>query len=374
MLFNRMLGFVSVACFCGLISWGCVERSEWITIAQDGSATLRIRYEAPEQELQGGDAMPSEASGWAIERSTKKENDKTKVILEGEKYSRPGEAMTSTFAALSDPDSDLYLSFPTTLRIEHRSDGDYYYFRRTYTPRRWAYVQHWQDVFFDDDDVKKLSDKAPEDLTLAERSRIVEAFTGFEAFKQLELAMAAIEQSLPTLAVEHGLMARQALINHYENKLEVSEKDGVRSGPIVEAIVACERLDPKGKEACIEQESQRILDAGLTAFADSLRIGAALNEDQLRRFDAAYDRAEREYAVTDALAGHAFEIDVRMPGTIIAHNAIDGELKIEEDSSRIQFHFDGKAFRDRKHELIVVSKVEAGNRRLQGDRSHDGSR
>ena len=56
------------------------------------------------------------------------------------------------------------------------------------------------------------------------------------------------------------------------------------------------------------------------------------------------------------------------------HNAFDDEVQIEGSSSRIRFQFDGKAFRDRQHELIVVSRVEAGNRGTQGGGRDGGSR
>ena len=117
---------------------GCVERDEEIVIAPDGSVVMTLTHKGDEENILGSDAMPSAASGWEVTRSTEKENDKTRYVLKSERRFAAGEQLPRTFAAAGDPDVDLYLDFPTTLRIEKRADGTYYYFRRVYTPRRWA--------------------------------------------------------------------------------------------------------------------------------------------------------------------------------------------------------------------------------------------
>lgn len=371
MFINRSIPIAATLCLMPVAAPGCVERNEWITVARDGSVSLRIEYEGTEHELQNDDAMPSAAGGWVVQRAVKMEKDQETVILTGQRHFAPGEDLPSTYAAESDPDADLYLSFPTTIRTVQRPDGVYYYFYRVYTPRRWAFVQHWHDVLFDDE-VKKLSEKPAEELTLAEQSRILEALARFEAFKELELAKMAVEQGLPNLPVEDILVAGRKLMNRYELELGERGENGVRSGLLVEALRECEMLGDDDKDRCIDDEAQRILDAGLDTFVRSLRHDAGLNDAEIDSFMQAHARTQREYAITNVLAGHAFEIDVSMPGTIIAHNAVEDDVQVSVGSSTIQFKFDGKAFRDRKHELIVVSKVEIdrGDSRKEG---RDGS-
>jgi hypothetical protein len=351
----------------------CVERSEVITVARDGSVIIELEYEGTEQELSQGDAMPSAASGWDVTRSVKEDDDEVKHILTTKRRFAPGELLPSSFASPDDPDADLYLSFPTSLRVEQRRDGTYYYFHRTYTPRPWAYVRHWEDMGFDDH-IKKLGEKPVEELTLGDRVQIALAFAGFEGFKQIEFAAAAAGESNLDIPIEHWLIARRALMSVYVKEMEVFEKGGVYSGPIVEIIEFCEQLPEPKQGECYDQEAERMLAAAYEAYIQSLRRDAGLSDAQVARFQQAYERAERYYEISDSLGGHSFEIAVRMPGMIVAHNALDDNVEQLDGMSSIRFQFDGKWFRDRAFEMIVVSRVEGRSRAGWKDRVHDGDR
>jgi hypothetical protein len=63
-----------------------------------------------------------------------------------------------------------------------------------------------------------------------------------------------------------------------------------------------------------------------------------------------------------------------MPGMIVAHNALDDNVEQLDGMSSIRFQFDGKWFRDRAFEMIVVSRVEGRSRAGWKDRVHDGDR
>ncbi len=360
MLANHLRTCVAAAILGLLTSASCVERTEHITIGRDGSVVMELRFEGTEEELSRGDVMPSAASGWDVERSTKQDGDEVKHILKSRRRFEPREELPRSFAAPNDPDVKQYLDFPTTLRVERRPDGLYYYFHRTYTPRRWGYVEYWKNMFLDDD-VQKLSEKPTEELTLEERGKIATAFAGIEAFKQIEFAMAAMAQMRPELPIERRLVAQRALLDFYED-----ENDHM------EAIVQrCDESPEEERSGCYDEEVERILAEGYETLVESLGAGtgsrAGLGKGQLARFHEAYEQARREYEITDDLGGHVFEIDVRIPGEIIAHNAIDGDLEENDGVSRIRFKFRGDAFRDRTHELIVVSRLDESPR--SGSRS-----
>ena len=362
MLTNRLTTLATVVLLALSAGTSCVERTETITIARDGAVIIELEYEGTEEELARGDAMPSAETGWNVARETKKDGDDVEVVLKSKRRFEPGDPLPSTFAAADDPDADLYLEFPTTVRMERRRDGTYYYFHRVYTPRPWAYVRHWEDKFFDDN-IKKLTDKPVEELTFGDRIQIVEAFAGFEAFKQIEFAKIALEESNPDLPVEQWLIARRALIGFYEEELEVYEQEGVYSGPIVDTIEFCERLPEDEKDKCFDEEARCILAAGYDALVRSLRHDTGLAKWQMATFEEAYTRAERHYKITEQLGGHVFGIDVVMPGTIIAHNAIDGDVEVDpaeegSNTSGVTFTFEGNWFRDRPYEIVVVSRLE----------------
>lgn len=342
--FSSMIASVALILFSVV---GCVERVETITITKDGSVSIQLKIEGTQEELTTGDAMPTEASGWSVARRIKKEKDKEKLVLKTSRAFAPGESLPQSFADEDDPDADLYLEFPTSLRIESRSDGVYYYFRRIYTPRRWSYVEHWRDMIFDDE-IEQISEKPVEEITRADKLQLIEAFAGLEAFKQLEFASQAMSEQFSELPVEFGLMARQAVLDFYGKELNAFES----------ILDLCDPMDGDQQDACFEAEADRVLSAGYETYLEVLRSEAGFNQRQINQFQQANARAKRYYELTDQLGSHGFEITVKMPGTIIAHNAEELNRGKKGQPDSVKFQFQGEAFRDRSQELLVVSRVD----------------
>ncbi|MEK6674433.1 MAG: hypothetical protein AABZ47_02125, partial [Planctomycetota bacterium] len=214
---NRTRNYVELMLGCALvfISAGCLLRKETIRVAKDGSMVIQLAYEGKEQDWRTSDAMPSKASGWNGTESVKIE-DKDKVkSFEAERRYPLGMELPSSFAAEDDPDKDIYLSFPTSFRIEHRADGDYLHFARTYSARPWAFVKFWEDALLDDD-IRKLGDKPAAELTSDERKKMLEAFAEVEAFKQWELVQATLRRISPEMANDYLLGARRVILDAYE--------------------------------------------------------------------------------------------------------------------------------------------------------------
>ena len=91
---------------------------------------------------------------------------------------------------------------------------------------------------------------------------------------------------------------------------------------------------------------------GYKALMGALMGDAAFGTPRMQQFELAYERAKKEFDVTDALGGHHFEICVTMPGSIVAHNA-DKDI----DQGEVCWDFGGDAFRDRPVELMITSRV-----------------
>jgi len=352
MIHKRFSTLVFLAVPAALSCTGCVQREEKIKIALDGAVTIELNYEGPENEIADGDAMPSTESGWEVERSVEKKDDGVEVKLQSVRRFEAGGPLPGSFAVEGDPDADLYSSFPTEVRIERRHDAIYYYFRRTYQPRRWTYIQLWQDEFIDDE-IKKLGDKPVNELTPEEQGKIAEAFAAVEAFKQIEFSSIAISESHPDLPVEYGLMARRALIDYY------TEAD--EGGDLQRVMEMCGGLaDEKLRGECFDREATRILGEAYAGYIASLKVDAGFKKRDIAAFERAYKRAERYHKISEQLGGHNFGIQVTMPGEIIAHNALDDDVDVDEEehTSTVEFEFDGKWFRDRSYELVAVSRLD----------------
>ncbi len=391
MITNRPTILATAACLACAACTGCVLRKESITVSRDGSTTLAVEISGSVEELADMIALPSADSGWDVVRTYGMEDGKEQLELKSTRRFAPGEALPRTFAAESDTDADLYLGFPTQVRVEERDDGTYFFFHRTYTPRPWAYVRHWQEVFLEDDDIKKLSDRPVEELNKEERRSVIRAFAGAEAFRQLELARAALAESNPDLPVEHRLFARQALLGVYRDYDLLSDDDSPTgfgeallapvdpnaravSDELDRAIERCDAMDEEPRGACYEVEAARLLDEGYTALRRSLGNDAGLDPLELVDFDRAYERAQRRYDVSDRLGGQFFEIEVTLPGTLVGHNGNKVDVDPRGGTTEIMWRFDGKAFRDRTHELIAVSRLTPDHKRRTKRANDDSNR
>ncbi len=368
---NRLTMTASLAV---LICPACVLREEKITISRSGAALIELEITGTEAELSGGDAMPSLESGWEVELRIKKENDKEELVLTTSRRIAPGEAMPRSLADPDDPDADLYLEFPTEVRVERRADGTYYYFHREYTPRRWAFVQYWHDVVMDDD-VKKLGETPLGELNRDDQRKVIQAFATAEAHRQVELAGEALAECGVNVPVEAALQARLALLGVYNSYDLLTEDDSAVTfgeallAPVGEANAAddgdaldrlidgCEGLSDDRRDACYDETAAGLFDEARSAYTDSLRDGGHVTRVELAAFSRSHDRARRRYEITDTLAGHHFWTMAIMPGTIIAHNANELEHRESTGQTGALWEFDGRAFRDRTHELWAVSRV-----------------
>ena len=369
---------------------GCFLRTETITIGRDGAVTMEVKFEGSAEEHETFDALPTRQSGWEVLESFRMEEGEKKYTVESSRRFGPDEELPSGYAAAADPDADLVLEFPTSVRVEERRDGRYFFFRRVYAPRKWAYIQHWQDVFFDSD-MKRLGEKPVEELTREQRRKIIQAFGSVEAHKQLEFARAALAEIHLNVPIEHRLMARESLLHVYRGCGFLAGDHSAKGsgeellapvGPSADGtsdyldrlIERCDSQDDVGD--CYDTEATRLLDEARGAFVLSLRDEARLGGVGLAHFTEAYQRAERYHAITEQVGAHQFEITVSVPGTIIAHNADEIEAGADEGAgqSAATWRFDGSAFRDRPHELVVVSRLTPAEEASLGSAVHGDDR
>lgn len=376
MLSKRMKRVGWIACMGTFVLTGCVLREEKIKIARDGSVTIQLEVSGKPEEVFSADAMPSNQSGWNVRQRKVMDNGEEKIVLEAQRLFPPGAELPSSFAAADDPDRDNYLGFPTDVRIERHPDGVYYYFARRYTPRWWARTNYWEEVFFDED-VRNLGQKPVGELSLVDQRKIIRAFVSVEAARQLEFARMAWEQTLPDLSVEQRLIARQALLRVYEQYRLLAEDDsGVgfakelpapvggepeRSADDIDAIIGrC--VGQEDESECYDQVAARITGEAYDAYLGSLRNIAGFDANLLGEFERHYQRARHHQDITNEVAGQYFEIEVTLPGEIVGHNGAEVDKDSETNSAVVTWRFDGRAFRDRTHELLAVSRVVSRGR------------
>lgn len=320
---------------------GCIKREEAITVAPDGGVTVTARFEADSlHELEGGDAFPTAAGGWQVDREVTKQDDgKEEHLLVATQHFPPGSNLPQTYADPGDPDAGLYLHFPTTLTIEKRPDGVYYHFHREYPARlNWVELTQVGERILEEPQ-KQLRDKAQEDWTQDDWQALVGALVDVELAKMTAFSREAFMDALPQAPQDHWLYVRTALHN---------AADGIQRERVAALL-----MNAKNGETgpALETEAETFEAQALERMAAALEQKCGYAEAQAAEFTDRYSWYKRHYEISEDLSDESFEITVEMPGEIVAADA--GKI----EGSRAMWEFDAKSIRDGGVELRVTSRV-----------------
>lgn len=330
MLNARLL--ILSTCGLALALTGCLERKEHITIRPDLSASIACEFSGDADDWEQGDAMPSEAGGWAVTVTPKEDRkvEATATIDIGAGAPLPG-----TFAAA---DNLAALRFPTTLTREDRAGGTYYHFRRVYTHREDARYTWIRRSIEQDTQKRDLFHADIDELSEADRATLIDS-----------LRLIATEQELQHIGA--GIAALTARPQDVGLRIRAA------------AVKASESFDTQAARALLMQPDSEDRDRAITEIADrflqSMRDAAKqalraenLKPDEVRAYEEAEARDRAARKVTEDLQDEMWEVKVTMPGRVIAHNGN------EADDTTVTWTFDSMALMDRDQPLMVTSRVD----------------
>lgn len=334
------IGLVAVLAICVT---GCLKRKERITVHPDGRVSMHLEYEATSLgELEQGDAMPSEQAGWTVEHQIEVTDDgEEEHTLIADREFPPGARLPQNFAAPEDPDTELYLQFPTELTQERRPDATYFHFRRVFTPRPWAQIDalHQKIRELNENELETIEDKKPEEMTHEDRVLLVEVAVFREMIKMQAFARWAFKDVAPNAPQDTWLAVHEALKRHAQSI------DAERMAGLIDAAQHEENNEALEAEAsAFETEARSRM---ISAWMD--RTGATSRD--LDAFTERVDWYKKQYEITEDLGDEGYEITVIMPGEIVAANADRVE------GNEAYWEFDGDLFRDRDVEIMVTSRV-----------------
>ncbi len=319
---------------------GCLERTETITVEPDGTVLIEAVFKTDQEgELYEGDAIPSDAGGWLVEVQEVEQDGERRFHLTAAGVFGPLFKLPANYAVPGDPDTALYLQFPTTVEIEDRADGVYYHFHRTYPARPWAHIEALREVLLDGP-TRKLKDKDKDDYTPADWKLIARSYTDFEAAKLLTFARGAYLETTPDVPQDAWLDVLGAF-RKMQGELDLD---------VIAEVMQIDDEDEREEAIALEvkaweEKSFKTLDASLRDFCG---YGGARMKDFMRR----YQSRLKDYDVTSGLGDDAFVITVVMPGAIVGSNAD------ETSPDRATWKFSGRRFRDRRVELMVTSRSD----------------
>lgn len=321
---------------------GCLERKERITIESDGSSSVLLEYSTDdERELTDGDAMPSERGGWEVERASERKQDGgTRFTLRAQRRFASDERMPRSMALAGDADQELALQSETDIWIEDRGDEVVCHFRRLYPKREWAEIAAMQKEHIDDR-LAAIREKPASELTMEDRAEILRAITAFEIAKIRHFGRLAFLESTPE-GPQDGWLAVSAALEELEASRNVE--------PLIDVMFSEEAEDSK-KQKAWETAQKRFERDVIDTFESMLRERCYYGARKARLCTQALERQLREYRITEGLGDDSFEVEVRLPGTVVGTNAGT------QAGDSVTFRFRGTDLRDRDIELLASSRL-----------------
>lgn len=318
---------------------GCLERKETITVHRDGRVEFLTELEGDPADFEGGDALPTEQSGWSVEDGVKKEGDKETRRRMAKLTVAEGKPLPDAYIDSDDPLHEIALRFPTEVKIEKRSDGVYYHFRRVYKAREHARYAIYQKAIQENEQLKALAGKDPSELTDDERRTLVGALRDAEAGKRAEFLWAGFEAMKERWPQHYYLVARETLLATFAH------------ADIEPLVALLSQPEGPGRDLEIGARSEAWLKQADEAVVKALReLGA--REPEIAAFYAAVQKEQDRRGITEDIGDETWEVRVLLPGDLIAHNA----PKLDEGAPVWEFH--AEALQDRDQVLMATSRVD----------------
>lgn len=323
---------------CLVLLAGCVERAERLTVRPDGSVLLELEYssDSPEDIYQG-DAVPAAGGAWVVEERQREDAEgKVTYTLYAMRVVAPDSPLPASYAEGDRAHSTL--RFPTELVIEPRDDGTYFHFRRTYEPRRWAYVELKRREIVDEP-LKGIVNKPAGELSPAERQQMLRAFAQFEVEKAIVFGREALFAAIPETPQDLWL-AVEAEMRRLPDEVDYADLIRIIDEP-----------NERTRDRALRAEVERFERAIKERLEQSAKRQMGFTRGKLNRFLAEFDAKRAEYLVTEDVSDDVFRIEVTMPGEIVASNARSA------GSTTARWEFTGQHLRDAGVELMVSSVV-----------------
>lgn len=318
---------------------GCLERKETITVHRDGRVEFLTEIEGDPADFEGGDALPNEEAGWSVEDGVKKENDKETKRRMAKMTVAEGKPLPDAYVDSDNPLHEIALRFPTEVKIEKRSDGVYYHFRRVYKAREHARYAIYQKAIQENEQLKSLAGKDPSELTDDERRTLVGALRDAEAGKRAEFLMAGYEAMKERWPQHYYLVARETLLTSFAQ------------ADIESLVTLLSQPEGPGRDLEIGARSEAWLKEADEAVVRALReLGA--REPEIAAFYAAVQKEQDRRGVTEDIGDERWSVRVLLPGELIAHNA----PKLDDGVPTWEFH--AELLHDRDHVLMATSRVD----------------
>lgn len=312
----------------------CVELEETIVVERNGRVRMTVEFDANHPSELRAERVPDVEGGWQV---TQREDDDG-AHLTAVRTLAPTDPFPARYGRGGSATADAELTFPTNVTVEPRRGVTYYHFRRNYEPRPWADVAAIEANLRQEYGLGQDDDFDFDDLSAEERARVIRGAASIEVARTVVLAREAFLDAAPDVPQDAWLAARRAAL------ATVDDLDCDYLGALVAAA------DDPLAQLKLQQEGDRFEAGTIDAMQRALR-DADVGQSTINAFADRLAWFAHQRRVSQELVHQKFTIHVTMPGTIVASNANS------VDGSTATWNFEGSMMHDRRHELLVTSRV-----------------
>jgi len=343
-MFRRALArtsFVAVV-FLSLIFLSCLERTEEITVSEDGTTTIIAKFKGEVDNFRPPVALPLEPEWEILEKKVDSSDiEHIRMELKAKLVVPYGMALPETYAKPDAAVKSVNLQFPTEVRNWTEGKRTFYEFKRTYLARGYGYYNITGGILWDQELENRVLEKGIFDVSEEDRTKYLDQFAS--AFRYLHWRF--LWETL-------GTMVRG-------DEIPVSTKENVETWAVhyLESVITPVRiLGILGQEddsigVALDRLEDELHDQFVRYF---LTVTGQEQTDVQENFEDLLHTITLDYDVTEALNVHQFSVDLRLPGTIIGANGlIDPEIP-----GFVEWVFKGEDLHDKDIRLYALSVVD----------------
>lgn len=331
--------FWFLAAVAVLLCVSCMERTEEITVAEDGVTTIVATFHGKVGDFRPPLAVATAPQWTILEHTVDTISDgDIDITLKAQQIIPYGQPLPETFAASP---NDVNLRFPT--RVKTWTDGNrtFYEFSRNYVTRDYTCYNLSETKLWDQDLEDRVLVKGIFNVSENDRREYLDSFVG--AFGYLHWRQ--VSEALGQL-VHRGELSAAAK----------AELDQWVWHYIESTVTPMRALGIMGKQEDSISIALDNLTNELLTNIDRTFVAIVGAEDTVlhERYHDAYRQVAAEYAVSDALSTQDITVTVILPGTIVSTN---GLYTIDEPNT-IKWYFEGADLHDCDRPLYALSVVE----------------
>ena len=325
-----------------LLTSSCMERTETITVNEDGSTLFRLEFSGDYAEFQPPATVPSPPI-WTILKQEIDSSDSDNILMEMEaEVTVPfGQALPETFALSDTGNFNVNLRFPGELKIWREGNLTFYQFRREYQGRKFRCYNLSEEPGWDHELEERVAEKGIFKVSEQDRTDYLDQL--ITSFGYLHWRMFSETLGYMVRTGEISILTKTSVENKAYNHLEATITP--------EMVLAILGKNEEAIEKEVEDLERQVNRQLRQILSDELGKD---NLDKLKIFDSWVADLKADYELTEMLGEDEFSITLNLPGTIINSN---GLYDLQEPGS-VEWHFNGQDFHDSNLILYALSAIE----------------